>query len=274
MFSIETSEDIRLLKELTGFSNENKIKELEGEITRLTEENHKLRKTSEQNIKLIKELNKNLVTAEQCRDIVYNLLEGRITLPKTVPQTKTNPIDIDNEEFEVTNTMSKKFNRIIVDGNTLIHHTVRNQKMQLPISTLQLLALLEVYQYRKRKLLNKDEVRICKLYDISKVQFGKIYYNLKEGVFFNVFEEIDKQIKRTNFKLENGFIKIIEGGRVIDTKIDIETYNKLLNIFVNSDQPYSSIYKLSLEYKKINPIHLMTVLKRNNAVSEVIQHSR
>lgn len=259
MFRIETSEDVKILKELT---NDSRIQKLESEITTLRKENKELRQAS----KRLYEINRNLITADECREIVSDLI-------KDMPKAKKSKHFVEKpatEEFNITKEMSKKFNVILVDGNKLIHHTVRNQKMEVPVSTLELLALLELYQYRKRTLLNKDSKKICKLYNINKVQFGKLYYNLKEGRFFNAINEIDKQVKRVNFKIEDEEIKIIENGRVIDTKIDIKTYNYLLNIYINSDKPYSTIYKLSVEYFKINPIHLMTVLKRNTTISGLI----
>lgn len=273
MFSIETTEDIKLLKELTGFSNDSKIQELESEIGKLREENIQLKQLSQQHVAVIDDLKNNLITAEQCRGIVFDLLENKSNPKNLNSKKKISILKSDTDEFDVTKSMKRKFNKIIVNGNNLIHHTVRNQKMPLPVSTLELLALLEIYQHRKRILLNKDSEKICKLYNINKVQFGKLYYNLKEGVFFDAFEEIDKQIKRTNFKVINGLIHIIEGGRSINTEIDVKTYNYILNIFVNSKQPYSTIYKLSKEYSNINPIYLMTVLKRNIVVSEAISNS-
>ena len=66
----------------------------------------------------------------------------------------------------------------------------------------------------------------------------------------------------------------MDGGNSIDTKIDEKLFNYLLNVYVNSDQPYSTIYKLSKERKDINPIHLLAVLKRNEVVSKTITQSR
>lgn len=273
MFSIETKEDVEILKALTKTSNDTKIKELELEIKKLSLENQQLIEKTEQQHKLIGKLNKSLITADQCRDIVFELINGGAHKKRLIQNSSTHKAPDSEGEFEFTETMKREFNEILVEGNQLIHYTVRNQRMDLPITTIELLALVEVYQYRKRKLLNKDSRNICKLYGISKVQFGKLYYNLKAGTFFNSLNDIDNQIKRTNFKLKNGTIHIIEGSNLVDTKITKEMFNRLLNIYANSNQPYATIYKLSKEHKEINPVHLLTILRKNVSVSKVIMES-
>lgn len=276
MFSIETSEDVRILKELTSSSNDSRIQELELEVQKLSQVNNELLETSQQQKKVIDKIMKSLVTADQCKDIVFDLMNGS-SKKEVITKRKRAKIGVpkpDTDEFDFAQVMKKKFNKILVEGNTLVHHTIKNQRMNLPISTIELLAFVEVYQYRKRKLLNKDYKNICKLFGINKVQFGRIYYNLKEGTFFNVLDEVNNQIKRTNFKFRNGKIYIIDGGNSIDTKIDEKLFNYLLNVYVNSDQPYSTIYKLSKEKRDINPIHLLAVLKRNEVVSKAITQSR
>lgn len=273
MFSIETSEDIKLLKELTNISGNDKIIELESEVRRLSEENLRLIEVSVQQKKLINEMSNNLITADQCRDIVFDLLANKSKPKNLSKKGKVEVVKSDRDEFNIIPTMKKKFNKIIVEGNTLIHHTVKNQKMKLPITTIEMLAMMEVYQKRQRQILNKDAENFCKLYDISKIQMGKLYYNIKEGVFFSALEEIDNQIKRSNFKISKNFIYIMEGGTSINTQISIKTFNYLLNVYVNSEQPYAAIYKLSKEFSNINPIHLLVVLRRNVTVSEIIKNT-
>ena len=276
MFSIETPEDVMILKELTNSSNDSRIRELELEVQKLSQINNELLETSQQQKETINKIMKSLVTADQCKDIVFDLMNNS-SKKEVIKKRKRAKIGVpkpDTDEFDFAQVMKRKFNKILVEGNTLVHHTIKNQRMNLPISTLELLAFVEVYQYRKRKLLNKDYKNICKLFGINKVQFGRIYYNLKEGIFFNVIDEINNQIKRTNFKFVNGTIHIVEGGKSIDTKIDDKLFNYLLNVYVNSDQPYSTIYRLSKEKKELNPIYLLAILRRNDVVSKVITQSR
>lgn len=266
MFSIETINDVKILKELTKTTNETKIQELEQEIQQLT------KLTQEQN-KIIKKLKENQITTTQCRDIVFELLANSSKtdiIKEKAKKIQKKELPSEEDEFFLTNTMKKKYNKIIVDGNELIHHTIRNQKMPLPITTIELLALVEIYQKRQRKLLNKDFKNICKIFKINKVQFGKIYYNLKEGIFFKAIDEINNQIRKTNFKIKNGQIHIVDGANLINTKVDIKTFNYCLNIYVNSNQPYATIYKIAKEKKNINPIFLLSILKKNTAVSKAI----
>ena len=274
MFNIETLEDVKILKELTNSTNDAKIRELELELQDLSQRNNELLAITQEQKKVIDKISNSLITPEQCRDIVFNMLNNvskkdivkrRASKIKTIGVPKP-----DEEEFEFAKAMRKKFNKIIVEGNTLIHYTIKNQKMKLPVSTIQLLAMVEVYQHRQRKLLNKDSRNICKLFDINKVQFGKIYYNLKEGVFFETLNEIDNQIKRTNFRYKNGTIHIVNGTNLIDTKIDAKTFNYLVNVYANSNQPYSTVYRLSKEKPQLNPIHLLSVLKKNSFISKMI----
>lgn len=273
MFSIETTEDIKILKELTGFSNDKRIQELETEVQQLSQANNELVKLTQNQMKVIEKINKSLVTADQCKDIVFDLLNGA-SKPEILAKKQKNknkggrPSRIEQEEFGFSKSMEKTYNKILVEGNKLIHLTSRNQRMQLPISTIELLALVEVYQYRHRKLLNKDYKNISKLYGINVAQFGKIYYNLKEGTFFNALNKIDSEIRKTEFLIKQGTIHVIDGSQTIDTKIDSKMFNEFLNIYVNSNQPYSTIYRLSKENPQINPIDLLIVLRKNKAVSK------
>lgn len=273
MFSIETIDDVKILKELT---NDTRINELEIEIQELTKKNRELLDITEKQNNTIDKLLKSVVTADQCKDIVFDMLNG-VTKKDVIKRKAKRTIGIpkpDTDEFSFTKAMSTKFNEILVDGNTLIHHTVKNQMMKLPISTIELLALVEIYQHRERKLLNKDYKNICKLYNINKVQFGKLYYNLKEGTFFNTLNEIDNQIKRTNFKFKNGTVHIMNGSNLIDTKVSSKTFNYLLNVYINSNQPYSAIYKLCKEKHQLDPIHILTMLRRHSSVSKAIIEAR
>ena len=281
MFSIETTEDVKILKELTKNIDDKRIKVIEEQLLELSSINDKVNEMSElidkQNFVIekqntvIQKIMKNNITADKCRDIVFDLLANKSQKNNLTKDKKLKIIQHEeNEKFVFTEVMKKKFNKLIVKGNDLIHITKINQQMDFPVSVLQFLALVEVYQYKKGSFTNEDARNFCKLYNINKVQFGRIYYNLKEGVFFSIINEIDKQIRQTSFAIKDDFINIVEGGQSINTKVDIKTFNDLLNIYVNSKQPYSAVYKLSREYRNINPIHLLAILRRNENVSKLI----
>ena len=270
MFTIETTDDIKVLKELTSLSTDPRIQKLEREVADLTEMNQQLLDTTQKQNKLIKDITESLVTADKCRDIVFDLIQNRSKKENLSKTGRVNIVKNDTDEVRLTKGMQLKYSEIVVKGNCLINHTHRNQEYLLPITTLELLSLIEIYQYRQRKLLNKDSNNICKLFGISKVQFGKLYYNIKEGIFFPALNNIDKQIRQANFKVVDNKIFIIDGGRKIDTKIDIKKFNYLVNIYINSNQPYATIYKLSKEEKDIDPIDLLMVLRRHKTISKII----
>ena len=271
MFSIETTQDVEILKELTRSSNDDEIKRLKSQIIELTKANEELCIQNEKQGKTIDEMRKNLVTPDQCRDIVFELMQGKKSTEARRKKVGRVPVvHKDTDEFSFTKQMERGFNKVYFNGDKLVHHTVRNQDMNIPINVLELLALVEVYQYRQRKLLNKDAKNFCKLYGISKVQFGKIYYNLLEGNFFEVLENIDNHIRSVSFRYQDGFIYITKGGKQYNTKISKEDYKYLLNLYINNDQPYAAIYKLSHEMKKIDPMALLIVLRRNESVSKIL----
>ena len=274
MFSIETIDDVKIFRELTKNVDDERIDVIERRLQDLSSLDERITKMSEiierQN-SIIDNLVKNNVTPDKCRDIVFDLLANK-SKPKNLTKEKRVSLlkKSENEEFVFTEVMKKKFNKFLVQGNELVHITKINQQMKFPISVIEFLALVEAFKHRKGIFFEKDVKNFCKLYNINKVQFGRIYYNLKEGVFFNLIEEIDKQVRQTSFSIKDGYINIVDGGKVIDTKIDVKTFNNLLNIYVNSKQPFSTIYKLSLENKRINPIHLIAVLRRNENVSKLL----
>lgn len=260
MIQIQTIDDVKLLKELT---NDVKVVELEQRI-------HELETINEKQSAMIDKIMKNLITADKCKKIVADSLE-RAPISKKLPKKKISVVKSDTEAFDFTETMKRKFNKILVNENELIHHTVRNQKMKLPVDVIEFLALFEIYKLRKGIFLNKDVEKFCKLFNINKVQFGKIYYNLREGVFFDAINFIDTQIRQTSFVVENKMIYIVQGGKKIDTKIDVDKFNYLVNVYVNSKQPYAAIYKLSKEMKGVKPVHLLAVLRKNEKVSKAIK---
>ena len=271
MFSIETTQDVEILRELTKGSNDDEIKKLKSQIIELTKANEELCIQNERQEATINNMRKTLVTPDQCRDIVFELMQGKkSTEVRRKKVGKVPVIHKDTDEFSFTKQMQRGFNKVYFNGDKLVHHTVRNQDMNIPINVLELLALVEVYQYRQRKLLNKDAKNFCKLYGISKVQFGKIYYNLLEGNFFEVLENIDNHIRSVSFRYQDGFIYITKGGKQYNTKISKEDYKYLLNLYINNDQPYAAIYKLSHEMKKIDPMALLIVLRRNESVSKIL----
>lgn len=271
MFSIETTDDIKILKELTNLSSDTRIRELELEVQRLSEINEELLTTSKEQAALIKKISDSFVTSKQCRDIVFDLVQNKSKRKNLSKDGRVKLVsNKDGDEVNITSAMQLSYSTIIVQGNTLINHTKRNQDYLIPISTLELLALMEIYQYRDRKLLYKDQKNICKLFNINKVQFGKLYFNIKNGVFFNVLNEIDSKIKQTNFKIKDGKICIIEKGKLINTGVDKEKFDYLVNIYMNSNQPFSAIYKLSIEESEIDPIHLLSILRRNKVILELM----
>ena len=77
MFTIETTDDIKVLKELTSLSTDPRIQKLEREVADLTEMNQQLLDTTQKQNKLIKDITESLVTADKCRDIVFDLIQNR-----------------------------------------------------------------------------------------------------------------------------------------------------------------------------------------------------
>ena len=77
MFTIETTDDIKVLKELTSLSTDPRIQKLEREVADLTEMNQQLLDTTQKQNKLIEDITKSLVTADKCRDIVFDLIQNR-----------------------------------------------------------------------------------------------------------------------------------------------------------------------------------------------------
>lgn len=266
MFNIETLEDVQILKELTKNEDNERIRMLEQEVSDLKE-------TIRSQNMTINSLQKadTPLTRTEIQKLITDAIKGastKVTKNKRVPVVRD-----EREEFVITPGLIKHkvvapYNKIFVQGNTLIHKSVSNHENKIPISTVQFLLIVEKFTKNKNKISIREAQKICNLCDISKNQFAKIYYNLKEGHFFNTIEAIDTQIKQTNFIFKNGYIHIKKGGEELNTGIDKKTFNHLVNVYINSNTPYLTIYKLSREYSKINPIFLLTVLRKNDAVSK------
>lgn len=277
MINIETIDDVKILKELT--KNSSDMVELKTELG-------DLRATIELQGQLINKQNETIkklssqksLTAQEVVDAL--LAHREVVLPKRVDvRPKIQQIKTDNDYFEIPQSLFRKgivkdYNKIIVDGNDLIHLTVKNQKMKIPVSTVQLLYMLEVQKSRGGKLLNKDVTHFCNVFNLTRQQISKVCYNLQERVFFNAINTVDNQIKQSNFKVINDSIYILYNNKKFDTKISVDLFDTLVQIYINSNKEFETIFKLSMEHKKINPIHLLTVLKRNSLVSKAIANDK
>ena len=272
MFNIETVEDVKLLKELTKSNETERIKALEDEIVTLK----KVVKDQSRTIISMRKQDAPL-TRREVQELISEAITKKTTTvkapKKSIPVMKSNK----DKEFVITPSLFKHkvvspYYKIFVQGNTLLHKSKTNHENILPISTVQFLTIVEKFTKGKNKILDKDVQEICDLCEISKHQFAKIYYNLKEGNFFETIETIHSQIKQTSFLIKNGFIFIKDGAKEHNTGIDIKTFKELVSIYANSRTPYLTIYKLSKDptYKDINPIFLLTILRKNDTVSKAI----
>ena len=276
MINIETIEDVKLLKELTG--DDSRIIELESKIKDLNVFVKKQNKIIREQNEIIKEISsREVLTAQDVLEMVSKELDKKTPVTLPTPQKvrlKKDAIGPDDyftiPQSLIEKGLAKEYNKVLVDGNKLIHFTVRNQKMTIPVTTIQLLYMLEKQKTRGGKLLNKDVDRFATLFKVSRQKLIKVCYNLQERVFFDVINSVDDQIKQSNFKIKDGFIYIINKGKEFNTQITPELFNDLVQIYINSNKEFETIFNLSMEYKKINPIYLLTVLKRNNIVSKAI----
>lgn len=268
MFNIETLEDVRILKELTRSSDRERIKELEADIVDLREI------VTKQN-GIIKDLKASKpLTREDVESLISSAIKQNPPATKA-PAKRAKVLRKDNDEFFIppsffAHNIVSKYNKLIVQGNDILHLAKSGHTKTVPISTLELLSLVEKFNQTKRKILEKDAKAFCKLFGISKNQFSKIYYNLKEGVFFDVIESIDSQLRQASFSYKNGYIFIKMGNKEYNTKVDKKTFAYLLNVYVNSNTPYLAIYKLSKEKRNIEPIFLLSLLRKNDKVSQAI----
>lgn len=277
MINIETIDDVKILKELT--KNNSDMVELKTELG-------DLRATIELQGQLINKQNETIkklssqksLTAQEVVDAL--LAHREVVLPKRVDvRPKIQKVKTDNDYFEIPKSLFRKgivkdYNKIIVDGNDLIHLTVKNQKMKIPVSTVQLLYMLEVQKSRGGRLLDKDVTHFCNVFNLTRQQISKVCYNLQERVFFDAINTVDNQIKQSNFKIIDNSIYILHNSKKFDTKISVDLFDTLVQIYINSNKEFETIFKLSMEHKKINPIHLLTVLKRNSLVSKAIASNK
>ena len=273
MINIETIDDVKILKELTKNSSDMvELKTELGDLKATIELQGQL--INKQNETIKKLSSQKSLTAQEVVDAL--LAHREVVLPKRVDvRPKIQQIKTDNDYFEIPQSLFRKgivkdYNKIIVDGNDLIHLTVKNQKMKIPVSTVQLLYMLEVQKSRGGKLLNKDVTHFCNVFNLTRQQISKVCYNLQERVFFDAINSVDNQIKQSNFKVINDSIYILYNNKKFDTKISVDLFDTLVQIYINSNKEFETIFKLSMEHKKINPIHLLTVLKRNSFVSKAI----
>lgn len=275
MFNIETVEDVEILQALTrSFENE-KIKELEQDILELRNVVKRQNSIIKKQDGVIQELQtRKPLTRKDVEGLISSAIDSKTAVGKT-PKKRVKVVRNDDDEFYIppsyfTHKIVSKYNELIVQGNQILHLAKSGHTNTIPVTTLQFLTIVERFTRGKNKIVEKDADELCKICGISKNQFSKIYYNLKEGVFFKAIESIDKQLKQVSFTYKNGFIYVRMGNKEYNTKVDKSLFAYLLNVYVNSDTPYLTIYKLSLEKKDIEPIFLLSLLRKNDKVSKAI----
>ena len=286
MINLETTEDVKLLKEMIdvlGLGNNSavnvdveelmrwvktKTEALEIRVGALEKENHdlglaykvvqgrldNLEKEREQILTRISELENNSVVKK---------INKNITTPK-----KRKPLKKDDNFIPYDKDMNE-YHLLFLNGAQISHVFINRgaeREVNLPIDVFELLAIVEKYKKNGNSLKVREVDDFCKTFGLNKSQFSKIFYNMTIGKFDGVLAEINKMIGDSVFTFKKSHIYRNDH----DTNMDKDTLNELVSIYANDPYPFSAANKIIKEKEDIDPFDLFITLKQSSAIYKII----
>lgn len=288
MINLETTDDIKLLKELIEVlgikndSNENvdidtlvkwckgTVNSLEVRVAKLERENHDLGlmyKTLQGRLdgfeKEKAEMTKRIKSLEE-KSVVK-----KINKNITAPHSRRKPLKKE-DDFIPYDKDKNEYHLLLLKGEKIIHVFLNKgmeREVTLPIDIFELLAIVERFRKGGNKLKVREVDEFCGLFGLNKTQFSKIFYNLNIGKFDGVLADVNKMIGDSVFTVKNSHI--FRNNH--DTNMDFDLFNELTSIYVNDPYPFSAANKIIKEkQEEIDPFDLFISLKKSRAISKVL----
>lgn len=286
MINLETTDDVKLLKELIEVLGINNGSEDNAEIDSLVRWVKGTVDSMDTRIKALEKENHDL-------GLMYKVLQGRIDsfedekakmlgriesletqsvvkkVNKTVTSTeRRKPLKKDDDFLPYKKDMNE-YHLLLLKGVNITHVFMNKgmeREVNLPIDIFELLAIVERYRKGGNTLKVKEVDEFCDLFGLNKSQFSKIFYNLNVGKFDGVLAEVNKMIGDSIFTIKNSHIY----RNNHDTRMDSKLFNELTSIYINDPYPFSAANKLIKERNDIDPFDLFISLKKGGVISKVI----
>lgn len=278
MISLETTSDIELLKELidTLTKDQKEDIDLNPIIDRISllekKQNDIINKQNDIIMKLLSveiKINKNLENFSENIKESSKKLETLEDNTDNEEKKQRRPRQKEEDPFVPYVNAQKEYQKVSLDGVNIIHSFLNRGKYRdsmLPINIFELLAVIERFRANGDFLKVKEVDKFCSIFNMTRPQFSKIYYNLTRGNFDSIIAEVDSMIGESVFTFKKSHI--YRNGH--DTNMDSKDFKELVSIYANEAYPLCAACKLIHEKNDIDPFDLFIVLRKSSAVSKIV----
>ena len=271
MFEINSKQDIELLKEISECFSQNPLNSetdiILEKINSSFDKQNKAIQSLHQEIKLmdlaIKKLSKE-------NDKLLDEITKIDTAKKEIVEPLTSRYLTKDDLFIPYVGAQILYDKITLDGLRLIHTSKNSQQFTLPINVFELITILEAYKIGEPGICVDKVNELCKEFEITKMQFSKIYYNLLEDKFNDIIHEVDRRITAAIFSIQNGFI--YRNDR--NTNISIEEFKIMNEEYSESPTPFFIIYKIIKQSPDYNAFDIFTILRKRNIVLKLLDSEK
>ena len=159
------------------------------------------------------------------------------------------------------------YENIALDGIRLIHTSKSNQKFPIPVNVFELIVILEAYKIDNPGISVEEVNKLCEEFNITKMQFSKIYYNLLEGSFDDIIHKVDKMITKSLFVVEKGFIYRNDKN----TNISVKEFKEMYEEYTESNRPFFAIYSIIKESSDYDAYDIFVTLRKKDVLLRMLR---
>lgn len=279
MFEIKSKEDIELLKQISECFIQQPSEDLDKIFAKMQDVESSFAKQNKiigkQN-KIIKELQNEIkqmdVTVKKIskenEELFEKIKNDNVSLEKTTETKSRYSRYLTKDDLFIPYVGAQiLYENIALDGIRLIHTSKTNQQFPIPINVFELIVILEEYKADNPGIFVEDVNKLCEEFNITKMQFSKIYHNLLEGTFDDIIHQVDKMITTSLFVVEKGFIYRNDKN----TNISVKEFKEMYEEYAESDRPFFTIYSIIKESADYDAYDIFITLRKKDVLLRMLR---
>lgn len=279
MFEIKSKEDIELLKQISECFIQQPSEDLDKIFAKMQDVESSFAKQNKiigkQN-KIIKELQNEIkqmdVTVKKIskenEELFEKIKNDNVSLEKTTETKSRYSRYLTKDDLFIPYVGAQiLYENIALDGIRLIHTSKTNQQFPIPINVFELIVILEEYKADNPGIFVEDVNKLCEEFNITKMQFSKIYHNLLEGTFDDIIHQVDKMITTSLFVVEKGFIYRNDKN----TNISVKEFKEMYEEYIESDRPFFAIYSIIKESADYDAYDIFITLRKKDVLLRMLR---
>lgn len=279
MFEIKSKEDVELLKQISECFIQQPSEDLDKIFAKMQDVESSFAKQNKiigkQN-KIIKELQNEIkqmdVTVKKIskenEELFEKIKNDNVSLEKTTETKSRYSRYLTKDDLFIPYVGAQiLYENIALDGIRLIHTSKANQQFPIPVNVFELIVILEEYKADNPGIFVEDVNRLCEEFNITKMQFSKIYHNLLEGTFDDIIHQVDKMITTSLFVVEKGFIYRNDKN----TNISVKEFKEMYEEYTESDRPFFAIYSIIKESSDYDAYDIFIILRKKDVLLRMLR---